>query len=67
MVTLYHTGCPKCKVIESKLKTKGISYDECTDISFMLKLGIISVPWLDVDGEMMDFARANKWINDKDV
>lgn len=31
----------------------------------MLGLGITSVPVLDVDGEMMDFQEAVKWINEQ--
>ena len=29
----------------------------------MQKLGLMSVPYLSVDGELLDFAAANKWIN----
>ncbi len=65
MITLYHTGCPKCKIIESKLKAKNIEYTECTDVEVMLNKGMISAPWLEVDGIQMDFIAANKWINER--
>ena len=31
-VILYSTHCPKCCVLEKKLKQKNISYDEVNDI-----------------------------------
>lgn len=65
MIVVYSTGCPKCGVLERKLNEKGISYEMCTDVDKMLGLGITSVPVLDVDGEMMDFQEAVKWINEQ--
>ena len=32
MVTLYSTHCPRCLVLEKKLKQKNISYQEVNDI-----------------------------------
>ena len=65
MIVVYSTGCPKCGVLERKLNEKGISYEMCPDVDKMLGLGITSVPVLDVDGEMMDFQEAVKWINEQ--
>lgn len=42
---------------------KNISYVECTDIVKMAKKDILSVPVLEVDGNMMDFVTANAWVN----
>ena len=33
MIKMYSTHCPKCKILETKLKQKNIEYEECTDIS----------------------------------
>ena len=63
MVTLYTTHCPKCKILEKKMADKNISYVECTDIDEMTKKDILSVPVLEVDGNMMDFVTANAWVN----
>ena len=30
-VTVYGTGCPQCRVLEVKLKQKGISYASVTE------------------------------------
>lgn len=63
-VTLYTTHCPKCNVIEQKLKAKTIEYEEITDIELIEKKGFKQVPVLIVDDEIMDFVTANKWVND---
>lgn len=67
MVTLYSTGCPKCKVLKKKLDTKGIKYDEVSDTEIMMEKGILSVPVLEVDNKLLNFVDANKWINDNNV
>lgn len=65
MPTLFSTGCPKCQILEKKLAQKGIEYVEVNDTQQMLDMGLKSVPWLEVDGQMMDFNQANKWINEQ--
>ena len=64
MIILYTQSCPKCKILEKKLKDKNIEYIEFTDVNEMIKMGFTNVPMLEVDGEIMDFATANKWINE---
>ena len=62
-VTVYTTHCPKCKAVETKLKSKNIDYIEITDENEMQKLGFQSVPVIDVDGKIMNFSEAINWIN----
>ena len=62
-VILYSTHCPKCNVLEKKLKQKNISYEEVNDIETMKEKGYLSVPILEVDGVSMDFKTASDWIN----
>ncbi len=62
-VVLYSTHCPKCNVLEKKLKQKNISYEEVNDIGVMKEKGYLTVPVLEVDGKSMDFRTANDWIN----
>lgn len=62
-ITFYSTHCPKCNVLEKKMKAKNLSYAEVNDIDVMKEKGINTVPVLEINGEMMDFATANKWIN----
>ena len=62
-VILYSTHCPKCCVLEKKLRQKNIVYDEVNDIDIMRKKGFLSAPVLEVEGTSMDFKTANDWIN----
>lgn len=62
-VVLYSTGCPKCNVLTKKLDQKGISYKHVDDINEMTRLGIMEVPVLSVDGELMGFQAAISWVN----
>lgn len=63
-VILYTTHCPKCMVLEKKLKSKNISYIENTNIDEMLKRGFDTTPMLEVDAKVMNFKEANTWINE---
>lgn len=64
-VILYTTHCPKCMVLEKKLKSKNIEYTENTDTDLMISKGFLSTPILEVDGNIMDFKAANTWINER--
>lgn len=64
-VVLYSTHCPKCNVLESKLKQKGINYNENNDVELMEQKGFLSVPKLEVDGVVYDFKEAVKWIGEQ--
>lgn len=61
-VTLYSTHCPKCNVLEKKLKQKNISYEEVNDIEIMKDKGYLSVPVLEVDSVSMDFKTAFNYV-----
>lgn len=62
-VTLYSTGCPKCVILETKMKQKNIEYDIETNVDLMVEKGFQSLPMLEVNGEIMDFGAAVKWVN----
>ena len=62
-VVLYSTHCPRCCVLEKKLKSNNIEYEEVNDVDLMLEKGFTAVPILEVDGVVMDFKEANDWIN----
>lgn len=64
-VVLYSTHCPKCRVLESKLKQKGINYKENNDVKLMQEKGFITVPKLEVDGVVYDFKEAVEWIGEQ--
>ena len=54
-ITLYSTGCPKCKVLKNKLDSKKITYTVDDNIDRMIEIGITTVPDLMVDGKLMNF------------
>jgi glutaredoxin len=63
MIILYTNDCPRCKILKDKLDDKQIEYDVCDDVEVMKAKGIRTVPVLEVDGEMMDYFKANTWAN----
>lgn len=66
MITIYTTQtCPKCKILKKKLQEKGIEYKEFNDEDEMQRMGILSVPVMDVDGEQLDFPTAIKYVNER--
>ena len=62
-VILYSTHCPSCNVLEKKLQQKGVEYVECNDVNEMLARGLSHAPALDVNGNLMNYAEAIKWVN----
>ena len=65
-IVLYSTHCPKCKVLETKLKQKGIQYTEIDDVSGLIEKGFKSAPVLKVGDKYLEFSDANKYINSLD-
>lgn len=64
-VIFWSTHCPRCKVLESKLKQKNINYEENNDVETMKAKGFESVPKLEVNGVIYDFKDAVKWIGER--
>ena len=64
-VILWSTHCPRCKVLEVKLKQKNIVYEENNDVDQMKAKGFLEAPKLEVDGTVMDFKEAVKWIGEQ--
>lgn len=62
---MYSTGCPKCKVLQSKLESKKISYVVVSDVSSIIAKGITTVPVLEIDGRLLDFKKAVDWVNER--
>ena len=63
-VILYTTHCPKCNVLEKKLKEAAIEFETEDDINKLIEKGFMSAPILEVDGNNMDFGAAIKWVNE---
>ena len=62
-VILFSTHCPKCIVLEKKLKAKQIDFDIISDVKEIEKTGFRTVPLLKVDNDILDFMDAIKWVN----
>ena len=65
MITLYSTGCPRCKVLTQKLDAANINYSISNNIDEIMTKGFMSVPVLKVNDEYMDFGTAVKWVNNQ--
>ena len=63
MVNLYSTGCPKCRILEAKLKQKNINYNEISDTTVLMENNIFSVPVLELDGKFYNFVEAVSFVN----
>lgn len=64
-IILYSTQCPKCKVLETKLKQSNIEFKEINDVDLMVEKGFKSAPILEVDGVTYDFKEAVEWIKEQ--
>jgi glutaredoxin len=64
-VVLYEHGCPRCKVLKSKLDQKGIKYENITDVEIMKEKGFAEAPKLEVGTKIMDFKEAVEWIKEQ--
>ena len=62
-ITMYSTGCPKCKILETKLNQKNINFTECRDVETMRNKGIDKLPVLEVNGNLYNFKDAVELIN----
>lgn len=66
IMILYSIDCPKCKVLEAKLKSKNIDYDLVTDREIIAKHNIDLLPVLEISGVLYNFSQAVKYINDQE-
>lgn len=62
-VILYEHGCPRCKVLKTKLNQKGIQYETINDIEAMKAKGFNEAPKLEINGVIYGFKEAVDWIN----
>ena len=59
---LYTTHCPMCESLTRMLAKNGIQYSVVEDEDEIISAGATSVPSLKVDGKMLTFNEAVKWI-----
>ncbi|WP_455717505.1 hypothetical protein [Anaerosporobacter sp.] len=61
-ITLYSNHCPQCRYLEKLLKDLNYEYKEVNDLDIMQSKGFMSMPMLEVDDNVMNFASALNWI-----
>ena len=71
-IVLYSTHCAHCRTVELMLKKKNISYEEVyinpedpEQIKIMTDLGLTGAPGLVVDGQVMDYQTAMRWVREQ--
>jgi hypothetical protein len=63
MIILYSTGCPKCNVLEKKLKSKNVEYVLVEGEQAISEKGFSEAPLLEVEGSVKTFPEAVQWVN----
>lgn len=63
MITLFTTGCPKCRVLEKKLTDAGIDFNISDDIQEVIDQGFMTAPILKIDDTYLEFKEAVDWVN----
>lgn len=66
-VVLYTIDCPKCVILEKKLKQKNVEFLKVSDKDTIIAKGFgnSSFPILEADGVVMNYKTAISWINDR--
>ena len=64
-IIFYSTNRTKCKILEKKLAEKNIKFTKNNNVVEMAELGIDQVPVLSINGSLLNFVEANKWINER--
>lgn len=64
-VILYTIDCPKCTILEKKLKQKNIEFLRVSDKDTLVAKGFGDsiFPLLEVNGVVMQYKTAVEWIN----
>lgn len=67
MIKLYSSHCTKCKVLAMLMDKKGIEYTTIDNENVYLPLaelnGIMSMPFAELDGKIMNATDLQAWIN----
>ena len=61
---LYTIGDLKCEILREKLNEKNVGYGVISDMQIFEANGFKTLPYLEVAGEMLDYWRAIKFIED---
>lgn len=61
-IVLHSTNCPRCNILDMKLRDKGVEYTVNTNVDDMIAKGFQNAPILEVDGKYYEFGEAVKYI-----
>lgn len=64
-IVFYTIHCPNCNTLQRMLDAKGIKYTINTNVDEMRALGMKSAPGLMVNGKLMSFNEARKWLKEQ--
>ena len=64
MITVYTTHCPRCKILEKTLVSRGVDYVAVEDVDIIMAKGFQMVPMMEVDGKVLDYKEAMFWIKE---
>ena len=64
IITVYTTHCPKCVILEKALKNANLNFQTIEDVDRMAELGLKAVPYMEIEGNLMDFKTSMTWIKE---
>lgn len=57
-ITLYSTGCPKCQILEKRLKKNNLDFIISNDVDILIEKGFQSAPVMAVGKLFYDYTSA---------
>lgn len=66
-IILYTIDCPKCLILEKKLRQKNVEFLKVSDKDTIIAKGFgdSSFPILEVEGVIMNYKTAIQWVNNQ--
>ena len=65
-VVLYSSGCPMCKVLETKLNQKNIKFEISDNLDYLVEQGVQTLPQLGINNSLIDFKNSCNLVNQYD-
>ena len=62
-IIFYTIECPRCMILEKKMKAKGLKYTKVMDTRIFEEKGIDLFPMIEVDDKLLTYLEAIKYIN----
>lgn len=59
---LYSNNCPRCKILKTQLEDADIPFEVSSDFKKVIDAGLRTAPVLEVNGQMLTFDMAIKYI-----